>query len=79
MISKYRNFSSYSYYSIARFLHGHILFHLDNPDPVERETISNPNQKNSNTGRILESNPAGYLDLLGFGLDIIFLSTGLSR
>jgi len=26
------------------FLHGHILFHLDNPGPAERETISN--QKN---------------------------------
>jgi len=27
------------------FSHGHILFHLDNPDPdpVERETIYNPN------------------------------------
>jgi len=25
-------------------MHGHISFHLDNPDPVERETISNPIQ-----------------------------------
>jgi len=48
MISKDRNFSSYSYHSIPRFLHGQILFHLDNPDPnpVERKTISNPNPKN---------------------------------
>jgi len=27
------------------FLHDHSLYHLDNPDPVEKETISNP--KNS--------------------------------
>jgi len=49
MISKDRNFSSYNYYSIPRFLHGQILFHLDNPDPnpVERKTISNPNPKKS--------------------------------
>jgi len=26
------------------FLHDHILFHLDNPDPVERERVSNPIQ-----------------------------------
>jgi len=47
MISKDRNLSSYNYYSISRFLHGQILFHLDNPDPnpVERKTISNPNPK----------------------------------
>jgi len=31
------------------FLHGHSFFHLDNPvpDPVETQTISNPNSKNS--------------------------------
>jgi len=31
-------------------MHGHILFHLDepDPDPIERETISNPNRKKSN-------------------------------
>ena len=31
------------------FLHSHILFHLDNPDPnpVERESISNPNPTES--------------------------------
>jgi len=36
VISKYRDFPWYSYYSIASFLHGHIIFHLDNPvpDPV---------------------------------------------
>ena len=30
------------------FLHGNILFHLDkpDPDPIERETITNPIQKN---------------------------------
>jgi len=40
-------------YSISRFfLHGQILFHLDNPDPLERETISIPNPKQS-------KNPAG--------------------
>jgi len=33
---------------MIRFLHGHILLHLDNPDPVERETISNLNPKNPN-------------------------------
>jgi len=43
MISKDRNLSSHNYYSIPRFLHGQILFHLDNPDPLERKTISNPN------------------------------------
>jgi len=26
--------------------------------------------------RILESNPARYLEFFGFGLDIVFLSTG---
>jgi len=29
-------------------LYGHILFYLDNPDPVERKTISNPNPKTPN-------------------------------
>ena len=29
--------------------------------------------------RILESIPAGYLDIFGFGLDIVSLSTGLSK
>ena len=31
------------------FLHGQILFHLDNPgpDPVESKMISNPNPKNT--------------------------------
>jgi len=50
MISKYRNFSCYNYYSIPSFLlHGHNLIHLGNPipDPVEWEAISNPNPKNS--------------------------------
>jgi len=49
MISKDRNFSSYNNYSIPRFLHGQILFDLDNPDrnPAERKTISNPNPKKS--------------------------------
>jgi len=49
MISKDRNFSSYNYYSIPRFLHGQIVFHWDKPDPnpVERKTISNPNPKKS--------------------------------
>jgi len=49
MISKDRNFSSYNYYSRQRFLHGQILFHLDNPDPnpAERKTISNLNAKKS--------------------------------
>jgi len=47
MIWKYRNFSSYNNSSISRFFHGHILFHLDNPDPVERQMISNPNPKTS--------------------------------
>jgi len=44
MISKYRNFPWYSYYSIPRFLHGYSFFYLDNPvpNPVETETISNP-------------------------------------
>jgi len=42
MISKYRNFSSYNFIPYQYFLHGHILFYLDNPD--ERETISNPNK-----------------------------------
>jgi len=52
MISKDRNFSSYNYYSIPRFLHGQILFHLDNPDPnpVERKTISNPKNPNIRPG-----------------------------
>ena len=54
MISKDSNFSSYNYYSIPRFLHGQILFHLDNPDPnpVERKTISNPNPKKQISGWI---------------------------
>ena len=32
---------------ISSFFYGHNLFHLDNPvsDPVEKETISNPNPK----------------------------------
>jgi len=48
MITKDRNFSSYNY--IPRFLHGQILFHLDNPvpNPVERKTISNPSQIQKN-------------------------------
>jgi len=46
MISKNRDFYSYNYYSIPRFLHGQIVFHLDNsdPNPVERKMISNPIQ-----------------------------------
>jgi len=49
MISKYRNFSWNNYYSISSLLHGHSFFHLDNPvpNPVETETLSNPNPKNS--------------------------------
>jgi len=54
MISKDRNFSSCNYYFIARFLHGQILFHLDNPDPnpIERKTISNPIQIQRNQNNI---------------------------
>jgi len=35
--------------SISSFFYGHNLFHLDNPvpDPVEKQTISNPNPKKS--------------------------------
>jgi len=41
------------------FLHGQILFHLDNPDPDERKTISNPIQiqKIQISGRIALQNP----------------------
>jgi len=49
MVSQYGNFSSYNYFPYKDFLHGHILFHLDNPDPVERETRSIQIQKNRNT------------------------------
>jgi len=44
MISKHRSFSSYNYYSIKNFWMAAFYF-LDNPDPVERETISNPNTR----------------------------------
>ena len=67
MISKYRNFSWFNYYSISSFLHGHDLRRLDNPDPVEWETISNPNPKNS-------YNPAG----LDSKIPIIY-TTGTSQ
>ena len=46
MISKYRNFSSYNHYCTSRFLHGHILFHLNKPDPVEMKTTSNQKYPN---------------------------------
>jgi len=56
-ILNYWIFSSHSYYSTSRFLHGHILFHLDNPnpDPVERKTISNTNPKKSQYSAGLDS------------------------
>jgi len=48
MISKYTTvFFPYTTIIPYHFLYGHRLFHLDNPDPVETETISNPNPKNS--------------------------------
>jgi len=45
MISKYTTVI-FPYTTIIpyHFLHGHRLFHLDNPDPFETETISNPIQ-----------------------------------
>jgi len=47
MISKDRNFSSYNYYSMQDFCMAR-FFQLDNPNPVERETISNIYPKNPN-------------------------------
>jgi len=45
MISKYTTvFFPYTTIIPYHFLYGHRLFHLDNPDPVETETISNPIQ-----------------------------------
>jgi len=48
MISKYATVI-FPYTTIIPYhlLHGHRLFHLVNPDPVETETVSNPNPKNS--------------------------------
>jgi len=52
MISKYGNFSSYNHYSTSRFLLGHILFQLDDPNPVERERYPTQIQKIQLSGRI---------------------------
>jgi len=39
------------------FLHGHFFFHFDNPNPVERETISNPIQIRKNPNIRLDWTP----------------------
>jgi len=60
MISKDRNFYSYNYYSTPKFLHGQILWHLDNPDPnpVENENrIQSKLKEIQISGRIVLSNP----------------------
>jgi len=44
MILKYLNFPHTTIIPCQDFLHGHILFHLDNLDPVEKETKTNPIQ-----------------------------------
>jgi len=56
MISKYPNVSSYNDYSIIKIFCMAISFYLDHPDPVERETIFNPNKKPKHPAS-LESNP----------------------
>jgi len=44
MISNIAIFPHATFIPYQDFLHGHILFHLENPDPVEKEMISNPIQ-----------------------------------
>ena len=41
---------------MSSFFYGHNLSHLDNPDPVEEDTISNPNPKNSQYPAGLDAN-----------------------
>jgi len=58
------------------FLHGHILFHLDNPDPVEKKTISNPNPKKSKYPAGLDSKSGSCTPLVSKSevIGVIFLT-----